>query len=297
MTDRHRDESYEIDFTTGHRFCLIDTPGTFRVSQAGVALGNHLAEHLSTEELGGRILEVGTGSGAIALLLRGLGATSVVATDISGAAVSTARQNELHNYSNSDIDFVECDLFPADASAGGARFDLVVFNPPGWRTPPSSLMQNPDDPLHDLDLRTMFYGDAVLLRFLQLLPQHLAEGGRALVGINSLIGIDDVLERSQVDRGSPEVVASELRERHEFPLMFYTDEWRDASTSLLTEFMKGKEEYAATYVTRGGIMYWYYDITEFTVRGSAVDSDPPVDVDLNREPAGPGSPQLLAAVE
>src|SRR5919197_3092744 len=88
-------ETYGACFDLGHRFRLFDRPGTFRVSRAGLALGNHLVHNLRENEIAGRILEIGTGSGAIALLLRSMGAKSVIATDISALAVSTAKENEL----------------------------------------------------------------------------------------------------------------------------------------------------------------------------------------------------------
>src|SRR3954463_10175510 len=85
--------TYEASFDLAHRFRLLDRPGTFRVSQAGLALGNHLVHNLRENEVSGRILDIGTGSGAIALLRRDMGAPSVAATDISASTVSTAREN------------------------------------------------------------------------------------------------------------------------------------------------------------------------------------------------------------
>lgn len=274
-------ENYEVEFDRGHRFRLFDRPGTFRVSQAGLALGNHLVRNMREDEIGGRILDVGTGSGAIALLLRELGATSIAATDICESAVGTAAQNELENFGDSIVDFSHCDLFPRPAPGTDGRFDLIVFNPPGWRTPPGFLEAGLAEKHRSLNLDAMFYGDSVVLRFLKLLPDHLTENGRAIIGLNSLIGIADIARRSRSAHQSRDgsTMHSRLLETFEFPLMFYTEEWLEARSYLLSEFERGREEYAATYVTKGDTIHWFYEITEVTVDRLALSAprhEPPV---------------------
>ncbi|GGQ55365.1 N5-glutamine methyltransferase family protein [Couchioplanes azureus] len=267
-------ETYDACFDLGHRFRLFDRPGTFRVSQAGLALGDHLVRNVRESELAGRILDIGTGSGAIALLLRALGATSIAATDISASAVSTARQNELENFGDSVIDFWHSDLFPGAEAGHRERFDLIVFNPPGWRSPSELLKAELAAKRHSLDLEAMFYGDSVLLRFLKHLPEHLAQNGRAIIGLNSLIGIADIFGRSRsTDRPvNDATIHARLLERHEFPLLFYTEEWLQVRSSLLAQFEQGRHDYAATYVTKGNTIHWFYEITEVTVTEPATPS-------------------------
>ena len=73
-----------------------------------------------------RVLELGTGSGAIAVALasqrRGL---KIVATDVSEAALRTARRNALEHAV--EIEFVPSDWFE---SIEPGPYDLVVSNPP-----------------------------------------------------------------------------------------------------------------------------------------------------------------------
>jgi release factor glutamine methyltransferase len=72
-----------------------------------------------------RIVDVGTGSGAIALALKDERPDArVTATDISGAALALARENADRN--GLDIELVETDLLAGVAGP----FDLVVSNPP-----------------------------------------------------------------------------------------------------------------------------------------------------------------------
>jgi len=73
-----------------------------------------------------RVLELGTGSGAIALALaKERPGLEIIATDISEAALAVARRNA-REY-GAAIDFVRSDWFEA---LGTRRFDLIVSNPP-----------------------------------------------------------------------------------------------------------------------------------------------------------------------
>jgi release factor glutamine methyltransferase len=270
------DNKYQAHFEDGHCFNLYDRPGTFHVSPAGLALGNYLIRNLREDDIAGSVLDVGTGSGAIAFVLRNLGASSIAATDICASAVKTAEDNELANFSDSVIDFRHCDLFPDPELMQHKGYDLVVFNPPGWRAPSEALKKELSANGHTLDLKAMFYGDKIILRFLQRLPMYLAENGRAIVGFNSLVGIEDVIERARSTSGTRAgyELRTRLLQRIELPLMFYTDEWRAVGDSLLDQFERGRREYAATYMTRGDTIYWYYDITEATIEATTDPARP-----------------------
>jgi len=73
-----------------------------------------------------RVLELGTGSGAIAVALaKERPRLKIVATDISEAALAVARRNAREH--GAAIDFVRSDWFEA---LGPQGFDLIVSNPP-----------------------------------------------------------------------------------------------------------------------------------------------------------------------
>ncbi|HLQ02441.1 MAG TPA: peptide chain release factor N(5)-glutamine methyltransferase, partial [Burkholderiales bacterium] len=73
-----------------------------------------------------RVLELGTGSGAIAVALaKERPLLKIVATDISEAALAVARRNAREH--GAAIDFVRSDWFEA---LGPQGFDLIVSNPP-----------------------------------------------------------------------------------------------------------------------------------------------------------------------
>ena len=86
-----------------------------------------------------RIVDVGTGSGAIALALaRELPAAEIFATDISADALEVARANAARHQLSSRIHFHQADLLtgisrPGETSPelpGSIKFDFVVSNPP-----------------------------------------------------------------------------------------------------------------------------------------------------------------------
>ena len=73
-----------------------------------------------------RVLDVGTGSGCIAVTLAAeLKQAKVVAVDVSESALEVARENaRRHRVS---VDFVRCDMLQEGPSG---HFDLIVSNPP-----------------------------------------------------------------------------------------------------------------------------------------------------------------------
>jgi len=73
----------------------------------------------------GLVLDIGTGSGAIAVTLALESAAHVFATDISAAALRVASENA--GKLNAQVGFVACDL---GASFRDSSFEMIVSNPP-----------------------------------------------------------------------------------------------------------------------------------------------------------------------
>jgi release factor glutamine methyltransferase len=112
-------EFYRLPFRVDHNV-LIPRPETEHLVEKTIALALEFARP--------RIVDVGTGSGAIAIALaRNLRAARITATEISAAAMAVARENAERNGVADRVRWVEGDLLEPVAVE---RFDIVVANPP-----------------------------------------------------------------------------------------------------------------------------------------------------------------------
>jgi len=127
-----------------------------------------------------QVLDIGTGSGCIAISLAcHLPGASVTATDISPAALEVARGNARRH--NADVEFLAGSLFQPVV---GRRFDLIVSNPPYI---PSADIEGLEPEVRDHDPRTALDGGGDGLDiYRSLIPaatEHLNPGGWLLVEV------------------------------------------------------------------------------------------------------------------
>lgn len=109
---------------------LIPRPETELLVE--LALGWIVQRRTLQQDRALRVLDLGTGSGAIALtLLLECPGLDVTATDVSGAALEIAAQN-IARQSGGGVRLVESDWFSAFdvTTSDPERFDLIVSNPP-----------------------------------------------------------------------------------------------------------------------------------------------------------------------
>ncbi|GHG50854.1 HemK2/MTQ2 family protein methyltransferase [Streptomyces griseocarneus] len=129
---------------------------------------------------GARVLDVGTGTGALALAAARQGAGQVTAVDISVRAVLTARVNGL--LARRRIRAVRGDLL---GPVAGQRFDLVLANPPYVPTPatgrPPRAADRPRDAGED--------GRSVLDPLCARVPALLEPAGVLLIVHSALSGV------------------------------------------------------------------------------------------------------------
>lgn len=149
---------------------LLRPPGVYRAQDDTSLLVDAL--HRGGYARRASVLDLGTGSGAIALAAARAGASSVDAVDLSLRSVLTARANGwLHR---ARIRVHRGDLF---APVTGRRFDLVLSNPPYVPSPVRLLPRHRIGRCWDGGLD----GRALLNRICDDAPGYLAPGGTLLI--------------------------------------------------------------------------------------------------------------------
>ena len=147
---------------------LIPRPDTERLVEAALAR-MHTAE--------GRVLDLGTGSGAIALSLASeRPAWQIIASDFSAAALVVARSNALKN-SLSNCEFRCGSWF--DVVGESEKFDLIVSNPPYIDPDDAHLVNLTHEPI--TALAAAEHGLADLVEIVAGAGRHLLEAGWLLV--------------------------------------------------------------------------------------------------------------------
>jgi len=115
-----RQEFYRLDFEVTPAV-LIPRPETELIVEASLPLLQGTAAPV--------VADIGTGSGCLAIsLLQELPRARAVAVDTSPAALSVAQRNAERHKVTTRLRLVKSDLFSAIDS--GARFDVIVSNPP-----------------------------------------------------------------------------------------------------------------------------------------------------------------------
>jgi release factor glutamine methyltransferase len=138
------------------------------------------------------ILDIGTGSGVIAVTLALETEARVTATDLSFAALEIAQANARHLAAL--VDFVQCDL---GSALRDHAFDMVVSNPPYIaETDRAALQREVRD--HEPAL-ALFAGDDGLAVYRRLIPEAarlLRPGGRLILelGLGTLDGVRQMLD-------------------------------------------------------------------------------------------------------
>ncbi len=164
-----------------NRSVLIPRPETEQI----VSLATNLLSTTPTA----KVIDVCTGSGCIAIALKKKNPqTTITATDISEAALQTARNNAKQN--NADITFVKSDILAESLPSN--NLDLIVSNPPYVRDTektsikPNVLNYEPHLALFVSDNRPLVFYEALARQG----QDHLNTGGHLLVEINQYLATE-----------------------------------------------------------------------------------------------------------
>jgi release factor glutamine methyltransferase len=164
------------DITIGGADWLL-LPGVFSPADTKSSLA-----HLELIEfpVGGSFLEIGSGTGLIAVSAALAGCRSVLATDLNPAAVSNTELNAERFGVSDRVSCLYSDMFSAVPT--GAVFDVIYWHSSNVWAPPDMTVEN----VHELAFVDPGY-DAHI-RFFRDARRHLAPGGRILLAISSRAG-------------------------------------------------------------------------------------------------------------
>lgn len=144
------------------------------------------------------VIDIGTGSGAIAITIAKNSQAKVTAVDISEDALKVAKENAKNN--NVQVKFVESNLF--DAFRRFTKFDVIVSNPPYI---PSKVIDNLEDEVKKFDPIIALDGGADGLDFYKKIideaPKRLTRNGKIYfeVGINQALDVKKLLQKNFKD--------------------------------------------------------------------------------------------------
>jgi len=138
-----------------------------------------------------KILDIGTGSGCIAIsLAKNLPNANVYALDVSAQALHIAEQNA--NINKVDIEFIESNILDPDFNT---NIDLIVSNPPYVRQSEKAEMKS--NVLDNEPHLALFVEDDDALQFYKAISQfavnNLSENGLLFFEINEYLG-DEIRE-------------------------------------------------------------------------------------------------------
>jgi release factor glutamine methyltransferase len=162
---------------------VVTLPGVFRPRSDTWLLAAHLRAQLRP---GATVLDVCTGSGALAVAAAQAGARAATAIDVSRRAVLTARINARLN--GVRVRALRGDLF---APVAGERFDAIVSNPPYLPAEDDDLPRR--GPQRAWDAGTD--GRVLLDRICAEAPRHLRPGGFLLLVHSSVCGLEPTVRR------------------------------------------------------------------------------------------------------
>jgi len=135
-----------------------------------------------------KILDIGTGSGCIAIsLAKNLPGATVFASDISSDALSITRKNSKLN--NVNLQILALDILDKNLSLN-EKFDVIVSNPPYVTEKEKSLMQ-PNVLNYEPELALFVSDDNPLLFYQSIISfslKHLNPGGKIYFEINENYG-------------------------------------------------------------------------------------------------------------
>ncbi len=151
----------------------------------GVVLDtDFFVQHLPNQR-GKNVLEIGTGTGLIAITAALQHAANVVAVDINKKAIRNARENVRLYGVSEQVSLLASDIYKNVPK--GLRFDTIMWNIP-WGNYGGKRMNWIQKAFYDPGFR-------LLRRFIIEAPRYVRSGGKVLIGYSTSVGDEIVLRQ------------------------------------------------------------------------------------------------------
>ncbi len=157
---------------------IKNPPEVYEPAEDSFLLANFL------DRVSGKIMDMGTGSGILAILAAKNPGNDVTAADISEEALECAKENAKEN--GSHINTLQTDLF---TSLEDGKYDAILFNPPYLPTSKKEKLDGPINRAFDGGKD----GREIIDRFLREFDSYLNPGGNLLMVSSSLSDTEKTL--------------------------------------------------------------------------------------------------------
>lgn len=165
-------EFYSIDFEV-NKDVLIPRPETELLVDMAIYWGGN----------GARVLDLCTGSGAIAVVLKhSRPDLDVYASDVSEKAIKVAKKNAVEILGPKKINFIHGDLF---TPFKGEKFNLIISNPPYVDAELQGKLQKEIDFEPEIALFAGNKGTDIIKKIIEESSEHLEDKGILLLEIGS----------------------------------------------------------------------------------------------------------------
>ena len=253
---------YEFYTACGETVKLSENQDVFLPSPAGLFFWETIFyRRLCDVSRSASLLDLGCGSGFVAIALAKHGFTNILASDINANHVAYAKAQFRKNISfPTNASFVQSDLL--DDIQSEKSFDAIAFNCPGWATPTAEYQ----DILRQISKSqyfSMFEGDRIASRCIDTAITRLNPGGSLFLGLNSIGGIKSVLSKLTHHRDRRLRVIP--LGKTEFPLLLYNEAWGTHSDILLGQIDVWRRNGTSFVRIEDGKLVWSYEVIEIRV--------------------------------